>query len=457
MHFFRTTKNFLLLFVLLVSTLPVCAQGFPRGVMSAWFRNSSEKWVRAAAHMRVVKLPSLPRQKLTPMSLDARMGKTLSGWLYARIGKSQLFSRQAKEILTKEFPKNPQVVSSRARFILDRDTFLKSNLEALYPNEKILLDASAFSKFQTRLEEAIHAAEEFALLSEKDMESVFCVAPVFPKELVKEVILSQQPRFFVMDPSVLQSFASQPTLEAQREFVQRARSYRHGKMQNLLIQGAEDLSKVNHLDFLAYLKFQQQDAYLAIVEEVLAQSQTRLNSLIVRGKQPLPPDTPFFPGDVPLTDAQRLGYIRYHKERLESLGAAAPQGTLKKLEALLKDQEATYGSYAVAESLGLPYERVLHNSGNPLNNYLPKPTTASSKDPYWDWNEDQKLAYTEKRMQEARQDKESLRQAIAANPTNWDYYAQYYRASSTEGTFFYQNLLLKNQLVDYLRGNLPFK
>ena len=430
MHFFRTTKNFLLLFVLLVSTLPVCAQGFPRGVMSAWFRNSSEKWVRAAAHMRVVKLPSLPRQKLTPMSLDARMGKTLSGWLYARIGKSQLFSRQAKEILTKEFPKNPQVVSSRARFILDRDTFLKSNLEALYPNEKILLDASAFSKFQTRLEEAIHTAEEFALLSEKDMERVFCVAPVFPKELVKEVILSQQPRFFVMDQSVLESFASQPTLEAQREFVQRARSYRHGKMQNLLIQGAEDLSKVNHLDFLAYLKFQQQDAYLAIVEEVLAQSKT---------------------------DAQRLGYIRYHKERLESLGAAAPQGTLKKLEALLKDQEATYGSYAVAESLGLPYERVLHNSGNLLNNYLPKPTTASSKDPYWDWNEDQKLAYTEKRMQAARQDKESLQQAIAANPTNWDYYAQYYRASSTEGTFFYQNLLLKNQLVDYLRGNLPFK
>lgn len=453
MHFFRTTKNFLLLFVLLVSTLPVCAQAFPKGVMSAWFRNSSEKWVRAASHMKAVKLPHLPKQKLAPMRLDARLGKTLPGWLSARVGKSQLFSRQAKEILTKEFTKNPQVVISRARFILDRDTFLKSNLEALYPNEKILLDVSAFSNFQTRLEEAIHTAEEFALLSEKNLADVFCVAPGFPKELVKEVILAQQPRFFVMNQSALESFAAQPTLEAQRKWVQGGRSHLQGKMQNLLIKGGEDLSKINHFEFFYYLKFQQQDAYLAAVEDTLAQSQTRLNSLIIRGKQPLPADTPFFPGDVPLTDAQRLGYIRYHEERLKALGEAAPQGTLKKLEDLLKDQEATYGSYAVAESLGLPYERVLQNR-NPFNNYLP---TSSPKDPYWTWDMDQQLAYTEKRMQEARQDKEALQQAIAANPTNWDYYAQYYRASSTEGTFFYQNLLLKNQLVDHLRGNLPFK
>lgn len=456
MHFFRTTKNFLLLFVLLVSTLPVCAQGFPTGVMSAWYRNSAAKWSSAAARMSQIKQPALTALRFTPLQPNLRIGKTLSGWTYARIEKSQLFSKQAKQLL-KEFSSNPQVLASRARFILDRDTFLKTNLEALYPNEKILLDPSAFSKFQTRLEEAIHTAEEFALLSEKDMESVFCVAPVFPKELVKEVILSQQPRFFVMPNKALQSFTQFSTQQGQLNWIREVRLRLQTKMQNLLARGGVDLSTITHFEFLEYRKLRLQDNYLSQVEETLAQSQTPLRSLIIRHKAPLPADMPFYPGAVLLTDAQRLGYILYHKERLASLGGAAPQGTLKKLEDLLYNQEATYGSYAVAESLGLPYERVLHNSGNPLNNYLPKPTTASSKDPYWDWDEDQKIAYTEKRMREARQDKESLRQAIAANPTNWDYYAQYYRASSTEGTFFYQNLCLKHQLADYMRRNLPFK
>lgn len=453
MHFFRTTKNFLLFFVLLVSTLPVCAQGFSKGFMSAWYRNSAAKWSSAVARMSQIKQPALTALRFTPLQPNLRLGKTLSGWTYARIDKSQLFSMQAKQLL-KEFSSNPQVLASRARFILDRDTFLKSNLEALYPTEEGLLSSSAFTKFQARLEEAIHAAEEFALLSDKEIMDTFCVAQDIPVRLVEDAILSQQPRFFVIPNNALQIFTQFSTQQDQLNWIREVRLRLQTKMQNLLARGGVDLSTINHFEFLEYRKFRLQDNYLSQVEETLAQSQTPLRSLIIRHKAPLPADMPFYPGAVLLTDAQRLGYILYHKERLESLGGAAPQGTLKKLEDLLHNQKDTYGSYAVAESLGLPYERVLLNRGKPLNNYLP---TASSKDPYWDWDEDQKLAYTEKRMQEARQDKESLRQAIAANPTNWDYYAQYYRASSTEGTFFYQNLLLKNQLVDYLRGNLPFK
>lgn len=326
-------------------------------LVSPWFRGSSAAWqalLKNTASQPIRTGLTLP---LSGAATGFTVKTTASNWVLHRISHSGVFCRMEKEILTAPF-KSEKTLLGRLAYFHDRD----ARLFALLPANKSA-DTKAFWRHQDLLKNTLAEVEShFApVLPERFASSTF------PAEEVKRLLEDPvQPPAYALYAKEMEAFAAQPTLDAQRAWARSALEYTWKNLHSLLIKNPSDIKPV---EFEQYYRQKLRLEYFKTLNEVLAKSTAKRNTLIIRRKRKLNANLPG--AGQPMTDAQRLGLLQFTLDKMEdSAQTLFPEENLTarylETKALLQQMTKVYEPYAVAEALGAPYEwAIRHGSAWP--------------------------------------------------------------------------------------------
>ena len=327
---------------------PVQAQA-----VSPWFRGGKQVWETLLKHN-----PALVSGRA---ALSIPLSHTVTGfsvkttpynWLLHRVSHSGVFSRMEKEILLQKTSSEKAALGKLAYFH-DRDAHLFNAL-SLYPQAQA--DEPAFWRHQNLLTNTLAELEEFyrPLLPEK------LTSSLFTKEAVQHLLADPvQPPAFVLHVKEISSFAALNTLAEQQAW---ARNILHQTNSDLNALLAKDPQTLKGYEFERYYLQKLRLEYFKTLQEVLQNAVAKRPSLIIRRKRVLKINLPG--AGQPMTDAQRLGFLRYYMDRLARQADLTQKenpafAQYLQVKTVLQTLAPVYETYAAAEAFGVPYEHVL--------------------------------------------------------------------------------------------------
>lgn len=312
--------------------------------VSSWFRGTAQSWKLltetsfSAARLSATRL-------ITPMSglvTGSAVKTTVPNWLRHRLSHSGTFSAAEKNILTVH-PANPTAVTGKLSYLWDKNALLAANASAGEINEK------AFLRHQQLLQNTLAEVENF---SREQLSAHFYSAIFSKEEIFRSLKDPFQPQPFILTRREVEQF-SQLSLPEQRTFAHRAWYHATVKLSELQLQNLQKLSTQAYSDYY-YFKLRQR--YFAALYQAVRDAATPRKTIIIRIRRKIPLD--FLPeSDRALTDAQRLGKLHFHLERLKK--GTTDMDEKVALKAEIVRQTELYHPYALAEAFGLPYEDVL--------------------------------------------------------------------------------------------------
>ena len=320
-----------------VTAAPLCAQITP-----AWTRKlSPEKWkqvVKATPfqHAGNTKFINLSRRVMYP----AKPISTARKYIYHNVHFKQIFSKQEANVLLAEAA--PQVTLGKILFLHNQHAAFYNQLIQQHPDA---IDSKAFELHQQTLTEMLVRLEDYyAPMQQK----LFSSQVFSPQQIAQLQTAPSQPRAYAFGTNSFVQFARLPSLGAQQNWVERSINTLQWD-QNVLLK--RPLDQISPQQFKNYYLNQIRLDYLTQLSKVLAKSNTKRLSLIMRFKDHFLSQTEL------LTDAQRAGKTLFETN---TFGFSYPSKSWQ------LQFEKTYGPYAVAEALNLPYEFVLkHGMYNP--------------------------------------------------------------------------------------------
>lgn len=416
-------KLFLLLSVFL---FPLCAaaQG---GLIEAWTRGLTQSSFESI----VLKTTFAPKvggaafyKALNTSVTPRNIPTTPDNLVYSVVNYSKVFSKKEQQLL---LPRESQLTKvGKIAFVYDRSAALYNQIKA-EPNGEKMFSEHAFEEHQSKLAELGATLETYLrqqvrtslpLKEQGKYEDLVALLQKIPSGFEREDISrllsgGEQPLFPVMSRRELQQFAALQNVESQRQWVAQMKAAIESNQQVLLSHDSKELSD---MDFLLYYMQNLRLQYLGTLDGLLAKSTAPRKSLIYRYRADLKEELPFVSKDLPLmTDAQRLGYLQFHKDTFQG----SPQ-ELEQLEAVLKKQKELYQPYATAEAFGLPYETVL-DKGYMHPMILGEETQ-------------QRIAASGNLEKDLAPDLEALEQQIASmremDPEDLSFLTQYYRLTA---------------------------
>ncbi len=422
------SQSLLTLLLLCAAMMPAQAQA-----VSPWFRGSKQVW------------ESLLKNSLTPAGGKAALSVPLSNavtglsvkttahnWLLYRMSHSGVFSRMEKDILLQKNASKKAILGKLAYFH-DRDAQLFNTL-SLQPEAKA--DEPAFWRHQNLLSNALAELETFYRAQLPN----HLTHTLFTREHIKHLLADPlQPAAFVLNVKEMEFFASLNTLAEQRAWAAYAVRRTAEDLQMLLSREPKTLKGY---EFERYYLQKIRLGYFQTLQEALSKSTQKRNSLILRRKRILKIDLPG--AQQPMTDAQRLGFLKYHLDQLsqpELFDSHAENNFQKYMEVktLLSRLAPLYETYAVAEAFNVPYEQTLRQGflwpeiivgkteGEKLQALLGKTPL---------------LPYLSPRISELNQKMAAMRRQ---SPTDLDFYVRYYRLEKEKS--LYQTFLLRERLL----------
>lgn len=334
--------------LLAAACLPVQAQ-----LVSPWFRGGKHVW---EALLHKAKLPvSGAAAFSTPLSQAATgyaVKTTAHNWLRHRVAHSGVFSRMEKEALLQK-TQNIKMQLGKVAYFHDRDARLFNWLSS-QPGASAA--EAAFWRHQNILANTLAELEAFY---RGDLPDVFA-SSVFSREQVAQLLEDPvQPPAFVLYPKEIAHFAALSTLAEQQAWAAQALAQTRGDLNALL---AKDPVHLQPGEFARYYTQKLRLLYFLTLQEVLSKATDKRASLIVRRKRILKARLPG--ADRPMTDAQRLGFLRYHLDKQAAAGPLATEGngefeSYARLKSWLSRLAPIYEPYAVAEAFGARYEDAL--------------------------------------------------------------------------------------------------
>ena len=251
-----------------------------------------------------------------------------------------------------------------------------------------------------------------------------------------------QPLFPVISKTEMETFANLPTLEAQMAYVEDSIALAQEQLTRILSQ---DLSTLSPETLETYYLQKVRLDYFQKVQKVLANGTAKRQSLIIRAKARLAEGMPL------MTDAERLGYLQYQIDTLETrlkhasankevlAENIAQVSELKEKISLLRQELAQadylYGIYANAEAFGIPYEAEL--STLKVGRYW-----LEAHDPSFPQVEPSVFEVTYQSgwrapfLHRARRYEEQLARMREQAPTGPEFYREYYRLSVLKDKYY---------------------
>lgn len=344
--FFRL---FLYLFLMSAPLMTLQAQ-----TISPWFRGGKQVW---EALLKKAVIPVNGKAVLTTPLSHAVTGFSVKtnayNWLLHRMNYSGVFSRMEKDILLQKTTTEKATLGKLAYFH-DRDALL---FNALSTQPGANADESAFWRHQNTLTNTLAELEDFYqdILPSRFTNTLF--SPEDIKSLLADPI---QPPAFVLSVREISQFAALNTLEQQRSWTDQMLHQTNADLNSLL---AKQPTALKGFEFERYYIQKLRLDYFKTLQEVLSKSTDKRRSLIIRRKRVLKIELPG--AQQPMTDAQRLGFLRYHLDKLtaQNMDITLPKNSnLQKyleIKALLGRLAPIYETYATAEAFAVPYEDVL--------------------------------------------------------------------------------------------------
>jgi len=176
-----------------------------------------------------------------------------------------------------------------------------------------------------------------------------------------------QPIFPSMTKSEIETFAALPSLAIQRAYIEDSITLCKEQMQRII---NKDISAISDEEFSTYYLQKVRLDYFEQVQKALADATEKRTSLILREPVALEDGMPA------MTDAQRIGYVQYQKDKLAkrisqlSADKEVLRDNLNQHVTLQQQQvqltreldrlQELYGYYARAEVFGIPYEKSFH-------------------------------------------------------------------------------------------------
>lgn len=422
-------------FALLLGLFLVCAPlvHLQAQAVAPWFRGSKQAW------------EALLSKTASPAAMQAKMATVLSqqipqfsvkttphNWLLHRLGHSGVFSRVEKELLLQK-KQTEKTLLGKLVYLHDRDSRLFTALSA---QPGAAANEAAFWRHQNLLENTLAELENYYAHT---FARLF-TTPLFNEENVSRLLAdSQQPKAFALYPKEVEHFAALETLSQQVAWAEQALRHTQADLNALLSKRTEELKP---FEFERYYLQKIRLEYFLTLKEVLAKATEKRNSLIIRRKRVLKIDLPG--AQRPMTDAQRLGFLRYHLARLSTPRLdfdASGKSDFEKyaeVKTVLAKLTPVYEPYAIGEAFGVPYEKVL-KQGSLWPDLIVGPQEGSRL---------RALNGEGRRMElPAKIDKleRKLRTMLQQTPDGADFFVRYYRLEREKA--LYDNFLLRERLL----------
>ena len=432
-------KTNFILSVLLTGTLlaGLCAPAQAQFV-SPWFRGGKQVW---QALLAKAKLPTNGQAlQLRPLSNAATgyaVKTTAANWLRHRVGHSGVFSRMEKEALLQK-TNNPKLQLGKVAYFHDRDARL-FNWVSSQPGAHA--EEAAFWRHQNILSNTLAELETFY---QGELPEAFS-SGLFSKEQVARLLQDPvQPPAFVLYPKEIEHFAALHTLAEQKAWAQQTLSRIRADLNTLL---GKDPTRLQNNEFERYYVQKLRLIYFTTLQEVLAGAKEKRPSLIMRRKRALKANLPG--DDCPMTDAQRLGFWRYHLDKLASAQPLLSQSgdhfaQYTQLKSLLSRLAPVYEPYAVAEAFSVPYEQSLR-LGTLWPDIIVGPQEGLQL---------RKMTAQESERQlpaKIRALNQQLADLRTQTPEDLSFYTRYYRLEKQKA--LYESFLIRHRLIS--RGHHP--
>ena len=234
------------------------------------------------------------------------------------------------------------------------------------------------------------------------------------------------------------------TLAEQKAWAQQTLSRIRADLNTLL---GKDPTRLQNNEFERYYVQKLRLIYFTTLQEVLAGAKEKRPSLIVRRKRALKANLPG--DDRPMTDAQRLGFWRYHLDKLASAQPLLSQSgdhfaQYTQLKSLLSRLAPVYEPYAVAEAFSVPYEQSLR-LGTLWPDIIVGPQEGLQL---------RKMTAQESERQlpaKIRALNQQLADLRTQTPEDLSFYTRYYRLEKQKA--LYESFLIRHRLIS--RGHHP--
>ena len=329
--------NFTWIRFLAVGLLTTCVGGelVAQGFTPAWTRRlSPAHWTQIAqlSSNQIAKktLYFLPLERKLPTVLQVKT--TPENLIKHKVFYSGLFSRVEKEILLK--PVYPKATLGKIAYVHDKHAIYFEKMSVWDAHH---VDQVAFARHQEILRNLLGTFQSYYVEAEPEK---FTSAVFSKEEILRLNEAPSQPAAYMLSTKQLHDFASLPTLQEQKYWVQRQITWEEDIAHSLLLQ---DITSLSAAQFEQYYRSQMRISYFRLLEKVLARATTRRSSAIVRYKRSLPGQQTL------MTDAQRGGYLQLKKDIEQDATS----------DNLIKQFNEAYAPYAAAEALGAPYEVAL--------------------------------------------------------------------------------------------------
>lgn len=347
-----TLKPFICAVLLVCPLLQAHAQP-----VSPWFKGSKQTW---NALLKSSAVQAVGRARASVPLSGAFTGyavkTTASNWVYHRLNHSKAFSATEKKIIL-QHPQYENAVLGKLAYFHDREARLFNLLENR-PGQSPA-DEAVFWRHQDLLGKTLAEVENFYKTVLPERFASF----IFSKEEVARLLADPvQPPAFVLGGKEMQEFAALPTLQEQRVWTQNALRYTRHDLNALLTKAPSDLKP---FEFDRYYLQKLRLNYFLTLQQVLENATEKRHTLIIRRKRVLHTDLPG--AERQMTDAERLGFLHYHADKLREPGlnflepASASAQQYLQVQTLLARLTPVYEVYAVAEAFGAPYELALRH------------------------------------------------------------------------------------------------
>ncbi len=414
----------------------ICPLSTQAQAISPWFRGGKQVWEALLKKpMELIPGKAAFSVPLSHAVAGSSIKTTPHNWMLHRISYSGLFCRIEKDILLQKNATEKAILGKLAYFH-DRDAQLFNTLSRQLDFQS---NETAFWSHQNVLANTLAELEGF-------YQSVFPIrfsGYLFTPEHIKHLLADPiQPPAFILNTSEIDTFASLNTLDQQRVWLEETLSYTKKDLAALLNKQPGSLK---NYEFERYYLQKLRLVYFQTLQKILEKATDRRLSLIYRRKRSLNLDLPG--AKQPMTDAQRLGFLRYHlaRQNIAQINFDQPaQNSFQKyteIKVLLSQLAPIYEPYATAEAFGVPYEKALRlgpsapeiilgeEEGAKLRQYFEKGDASK-------WQ--QQLLTLEKQ----------LNRLLNQDPDGVDFYTRYYRLER-EKTLYSTLFLRKNIMSQF--------
>jgi hypothetical protein len=413
------------LFTLTLSLIPTvfCSAQTP----IPWFLGEKATWeILSKKAVALPVAPSLSKNSLRIHPSQYKVATTPKNWMLHRFSHSRLMSDSEKKRLLNSDFSSPENILGKIQYIHDRDAALFSFLQ----NEIVPLNTQAFSRRSELLKNVYTEFENYYISTLAYRLS----STIFPQEQIKFLLLDpSQPPLFVLRQNEIKNFPTL-SLEEQKNYAKKIVEESSFKINSILTSSIETLAEESfHTYYFQKLRFK----YFTMLQQALENASSARKSIIIRMRKK--PGINFLQGGQTfMTDAQRLGFLRFYhdKYQLALTPNQAPSEQFLEIKKALNMQEKMYEYYAVAEAFNLPYEEVFVRTtssaplyienGVQLQENLQDPNFTSQVEPY---------------IQDITK---QLRAMQAQTPTSLDFFTRYFRL--THQLDIYDLLTMKNRM-----------